>query len=397
MIALNMTDDLKILIVDNDDAHRTFFSKVLAETGGAEVVDTASSGRMAIAKLKQKTVDLVFLAMELPLMDGLETLEKLRDSHPDIGVVILSTSPCENNEKIVKALQMGALDFVSKAGLDVSDGGSMLLRRRLLTLMGLFRARRNANLAKQLQNEYLPVTNTAINHEVRRPVPPSEVPSPGTRPQPERLEKTIAVNRKVELLAMGVSTGGPNALAQVIPLLPVDLGVPVLLVQHMPATLTVSLADSLNRKSALQVREAADGEEILPNMVYLAPGGKHMVAIREKASGNSAGCKRIRITSDPPVNSCRPSADVLFRSAAEAFDGRILAVIMTGMGSDGTEGIRELKRNGCYCLAQTEETCVVYGMPRSVIEAGLADEKVPLDHLARRIVELVKGRNSRIL
>jgi two-component system, chemotaxis family, protein-glutamate methylesterase/glutaminase len=391
-----MTEDLKILIVDNNDANRDFLSKVVSHTEGAEVAGTASNGRIAVAKLKQLPVDLVLLEIEMPLMDGLKTLEKLRESYPDVGVVVVSASNSENSENVIKALQMGALDFISKFGMDDGHNGVSTLRRQLMALMGLFRARRNTRLAKQLSDERSPTSEIGRSQNIRDSVPPAqEIPKIIMQPE-ARLPRPIVTNPRVDLLAIGVSTGGPNALTQLIPLLPDDLGIPLLLVQHMPATLTASLADSLNRKSALQVREAMDGEEVCPNIVYLASGGTHMEVAREKATPYSPGSRRIRLTSDPPVNSCRPSVDVLFRSIAEAYDGTTLAVIMTGMGSDGMEGVRILKRKGCYCLAQTEDTCVVYGMPRAVIEAGLSDEMVPLEHLAQRITELVRAQNLRV-
>jgi two-component system chemotaxis response regulator CheB len=387
-----MFDKLKILIVDNSDAHRAFLAKVVSQTDGAEVVDTASNGRIAMARLKQIPVDLVLLEMEMPLMDGLATLGMLREAHPDVGVVMVSQTPSENNEKAVKALQMGALDFISKLGMEDSDGGVPALRRRLMTLTGLFRARRNSRMAKQLSDEHKPTAGTVVGQVSRAPLPSSEAVASGFVSIEERMTRSRVANSKVELLAIGVSTGGPNALTRVIPMLPRDLGVPLLLVQHMPASMTAPLAESLNKKSELRVREAVHGEEILPNTVYLAPGGVHMAVARDKRPSASTCIRRIRLTSDPPVNSCRPSVDVLFRSIADAYDGTTLAVIMTGMGNDGMDGVRVLKKKRCYCLTQAEDTCVVFGMPRAVVEAGLSDETVPLDRLANRILDLVRGQ-----
>ena len=389
-----MADNLKILIADNNGTYRAFLSKVVAQTAGAEVADTASDGRMAVAKLRTKTVDLILLEMGLPFMDGLKILEHVRECHPRVGVVIVSAAGSDDKARIIQALQMGALDFISKSDLEVSDDGALVLRRRLMALMGLFRARRGASLVKSLSSERSSATNIPLTQEAQKPAQPAQAP-PTKMGQPEvGVPKPMITNSKVQVVALGVSTGGPNALAQLIPLLPGDLGVPLLLVQHMPAGMTASLADSLNRKSALPVREAVDGEEVLPDRAYLAPGGKHMIVTREKTAGASYGSKRIRLTSGPPVNSCRPSADVLFQTVAEVYDGTILAVLMTGMGNDGTEGVRALKRKGCYCLAQTQETCVVYGMPRSVIEAGLSDEQVDLDHMAQRITKLIRERDQ---
>jgi two-component system chemotaxis response regulator CheB len=180
-------------------------------------------------------------------------------------------------------------------------------------------------------------------------------------------------------------------LVELIPMLPSDLDVPVLVVQHMPPLFTASLAEHLSRKSRIIVREAVDGESITPGKVLIAPGGKHMV-VRSRSDAASGKQERfVGLNEEAPENSCRPSVDVLFRSMAAHYGGNMLAVIMTGMGSDGCEGVRAMKRRGCHCLTQSEDTCVVYGMPLAVDEAGLSDERVPLELLATRITRLVKG------
>ncbi|MBP1627983.1 MAG: hypothetical protein H6Q00_2458, partial [Holophagaceae bacterium] len=196
---------------------------------------------------------------------------------------------------------------------------------------------------------------------------------------------------QIEVVGIGVSTGGPNALTEVIPHLPADFPVPVLVVQHMPPSFTASLADHLDRRSPLRVCEAREGERIEVGNVYIAPGGKHMVVRRHEIPGTNTFQRIIGLNENPPENSCRPSVDVLFRSLAAHYEGSVAAVIMTGMGNDGCEGVRTLKRRGCRCLTQSAETCVVYGMPMAVDEAGLSDEQVPLDLLAQRLVRLVRN------
>jgi two-component system chemotaxis response regulator CheB len=336
---------------------------------------------------------MVLLDIEMPFMDGVEVLEKIRESYPDIGVVMVSAFHYDGTDKVIKALEMGALDFVSKVGMD-DDGSDTILgiRRRLTMLMGLFRARRNARFAKQLSGEGISRSNAVTGRGTAKPrsLDPELGKATGRQSEPAP-RRPVTAPQKIELIAIGVSTGGPNALTKVIPMLPNDLGTPILLVQHMPAILTASLADSLNKKSAIRVQEAIDGEEIVPNIVYLAPGGRHMTVTRKKSSSNTTLSKRIRLNDGPPVNSCRPSVDVLFRSILDSYDGTVLAVIMTGMGSDGAEGVRALKGKNCYCLAQSEDSCVIYGMPRAIDEAGLSDESVALDYMAERIVQLVKG------
>jgi two-component system chemotaxis response regulator CheB len=200
-----------------------------------------------------------------------------------------------------------------------------------------------------------------------------------------RMERLAGFSR-AGLVLIGVSTGGPNALSQMMPRLPANLGVPVFIVQHMPPLFTRSLAESLNERCALQVKEAEDGEIARPNTVYIAPGGKQM-----KVAPAAGGEIVVQTTDDPPENNCKPSADTLFRSAAFGFPGRSCAVIMTGMGSDGTLGLRLLKRNGCRVIAQDENSCVVFGMPKEAIDAGVVDLVVPLDGIAEEIIRAVKG------
>ncbi len=377
-----MDEDLKILIIENNNDYRSFLSKVIENIAGAQIADAVANGRIAIARLKWTPVDLVLLQMETPVTENVKTLETLREAYPEMGVIAMSASGSENPEDAANAAQMGALDFISGFGMDLGEDASLSLRRRLMTLIGLYRARRNLHRAKPLHQKLLPMPNLETNRNAQPRIP-----------QPEIALGSITTNSRIELLAIGVSTGGPHALARLIPLLPADLGVPMLIVQHMPAVMTASLAESLNKKSAMDVHEAVDGEEVRPNVAYIASGGRHMTVATESATCGLSGKRRIQLTSDPPVNSCRPSVDVLFCSLAKAYSGTVLAVIMTGMGSDGMNGVRALKQNNGYCLTQTEETCVVYGMPRAVVEAGLSDEKIPLDNMAFRILELVRSRN----
>jgi two-component system chemotaxis response regulator CheB len=189
-----------------------------------------------------------------------------------------------------------------------------------------------------------------------------------------------------DMVLIGVSTGGPPALARLLPELPATLGVPVLIVQHMPPLFTASLAESLRARCTLRVREAADGDVLDPQTVYIAPGGRQM-----RLLAGADGARVIQITDDPPENNCRPAVDYLFRSVANHFPGRAMAVILTGMGSDGLLGVRLLKRHGCVVIAQDEATCVVYGMPKAVVDAGVADAVLPLDAIAARITNTVRG------
>ena len=191
---------------------------------------------------------------------------------------------------------------------------------------------------------------------------------------------------KAEIVTIGISTGGPNALAKMLPMIPGDIGVPILIVQHMPPMFTRSLANSLDAKCAISVREARQGEAITANTALIAPGGKQMKIV----AGADGKSRVVKITDDPPENSCKPSVDYLFRSVAHHYVGRATGVIMTGMGSDGTEGLKLLKQSGATIVAQDEASCVVFGMPKEAAETGLADAVVPLNQIADMIIRTVR-------
>lgn len=367
-----MNKNLKVLVVDDTVTYRRILTDVVNSIPGAEVLGTASTGKIALARMRQDLPDMVLLDLVMPDMDGLEILTRIREEFPDVGVVMISGSTGAQAADTVRALELGALDFISKP--EDRDPGKNFdeLKKNLRPLLTLF-------VTRQPVKGIIPrVRQENKKEETERNADPLWV-SPGA-------------NRAIHpesLLLIGVSTGGPNALNEVIPKLPASFGLPILIVQHMPASFTASLAEHLTRKSSIEVKEAREGDLLMPGNAYIAPGGRHMV-VRCKPRDNS-GRSRIVIGLDdgPPVNSCRPSVDVLFNSVAECNIQRTLAVIMTGMGEDGMAGVQALKEKGCYCLAQSEESCVVYGMPPAVIEAGLVDEIVPLERIVYRICKIV--------
>jgi two-component system chemotaxis response regulator CheB len=361
---------LRVLVVDDTILYRRILSDVVEAIPGATLAGTAPHGRLALAKLEQTPADLVLLDVEMPEMDGLEALEQIRRLHPETSVIMVSGTNLSSTDITVRCLERGALDFLRKP-----EGNDPAASR------------------EQLQDALRPLirhVQTRIN--LRRPaspaVPAAAPPRPAPPAVPEAPIRTPPAPRhpvpsRIDVVAIGVSTGGPNALAELIPKLPADFPVPIVMVQHMPPVFTTSLAEHLDQHSQVSVREAREGEAIRPGTVLIAPGGKHMVVRRRDGLV-------IGLNENPPENSCRPSVDVLFRSLAAHYDGNMLAVVMTGMGSDGCEGVRAMKRRGCRCLTQSEASCIVYGMPLAVDEAGLSDEQVPLDRLADRIVELVR-------
>ena len=360
---------LKVLIVDDTVTYRSILSRVVEAIPGVEVIGTAVNGKIALTKLCQNPADLVLLDIEMPEMDGLEVLKVIRKQYSKTDVVMISGMSRSSANITIHALEAGAIDFIPKPeGQNLQDS-EQILKQKLLPIIKLWMGKKERNRgAGPVLSKPSPASQTA--------------PSLELLPQPK-------IFPKLNIVAIGVSTGGPVALQEVIPKLPADLGVPVLIVQHMPPLFTSSLAESLAKKSRLPVKEAEDGETVKPNMVYIAPGGRHMLV---RQSGNDI---RIVLNDQPPENSCRPAVDVLFRSVASVYQSNMLAVIMTGMGSDGLQGVKTMKRSGiCFCLSQSEESCVIYGMPRAVDEAGLSDERAELSNIAERIMSLVKYKQS---
>ena len=371
---------LRVLIVDDTVVYRRILSEVVESLGDARVVGTAPHGRLALAKLEQTPVDLVVLDVLMPEMDGLEALKEIRRRFPAVAVVMLSGAGLDASETTLRCLEQGAMDFLRKPEGADAEASRNELKEKLRPLLRHVQTRINLQRGTEAAAPAPARIERPVQAHPAHPVPLHAVtPSPGRFPVPTR----------IDVVAIGVSTGGPNALSELIPRLPADLPVPVLLVQHMPPQFTASLAEHLNQRSQVQVREARDGEPILPGCVFIAPGGKHMVVRRLADPDGGATTAIIGLNENPPENSCRPSVDVLFRSVAAQYDGNILAVVMTGMGNDGCEGVRAMKRRGCLCLTQSEASCIVYGMPLAVDEAHLSDEQVPLDRLAARIVRLV--------
>ncbi len=357
------------LIVDDTITYRKILSEAAATFSELSVIGTAPSGSLALRKMAQTPVKLVLLDIHMPDMDGVETLRQIKASHPNTFVVMVSGISSRGAETTIQALQLGAIDFIRKP-----DGTNPEVNFHQL-ISDLKPVVRLITLRTQLHPDTAAAPGTRSGDTTSAPVPPivSRPPVPHVR--------TGSIPHKYSVVAIGVSTGGPEALTKLLPLLPGNLPVPVVLVQHMPPLFTKSLADSLGKKSPLKIIEAAEGDIVSAGTVYIAPGGRHMVVRKEEDS------VVIRLNDGPPENSCRPAVDVLFRSVAATYgDSGILSVILTGMGSDGCAGVRACKRTGCFSITQSEPTCVVYGMPRAVDEAGLSDLSLPLDKIAETII-----------
>jgi two-component system, chemotaxis family, protein-glutamate methylesterase/glutaminase len=352
---------VRVLVVDDSMLFRKVVRDALAQEAGVEVVGWAADGRAALQKIDQLHPDAITLDLEMPDVDGLEVLRQLQKRPAPPGVIVVSALSDAGATMTAQALRLGAFDFVLKPNGANIDENRLRLEADLLPKIRLLAERRNLTLHAE---------HSAAKCDL---VFPSKKIC--TLPQ-----------KPPEIVAIGISTGGPSALHTMLPKLPADLPVPVVIVQHMPAKFTRSLAEDLDRRSKVHVKEAEDGERLQPGTVYIAPGGRQMKIEAQLL------CLKVRVTDDPPEKCCKPSVDYLFRSLADQIGARVLAVIMTGMGDDGTVGCKLLKQRGALVLAQDAASCVVYGMPRQVIESGLADMVRPLDGIAEAIEQAVCSR-----
>jgi two-component system chemotaxis response regulator CheB len=364
---------LRVLIVDDTVVYRKIVSDVLSDLPDVEIVGTAHNGKAAISKVRSLKPDLLTLDIEMPEMDGLETLGHLKTEAPDVGTIMLSNLAQRGGELTMRALELGAFDFVAKPQEGSMEENTKAIKNALVPMLRAFA--RHKEIKRILKGKAV-FTLAKEGHCGKAA---------------QTLRKSVFPKReKADIVAIGISTGGPKALSQMMPQIPANLDVPVLIVQHMPPVFTRFLANNLNSKCRIAVQEAKDGEPLRPNVALIAPGGRQM----KVAVGADGETKIVRITDDPPENSCKPSVDYLFRSVAHHFVGRATGVIMTGMGSDGTLGLKLMKRNGATVIAQNEETCVVYGMPKEPIESGIVDRIAPLDLIAEEIRRTVMCLNG---
>jgi two-component system chemotaxis response regulator CheB len=360
---MNDNDKIDVLIVDDSVVFRHIMSDILDSISTVNCVGTAASGQIALRKIESLKPDLLLLDVVMPELDGVQTLTQVKKLYPKIQAIMISSFDMQNAKATLKSLEIGALDFIAKPAGKDHHFNTELLKNQLNPLIELLVFEKQALLNKKSDE------TTTIKL-------PSEI-SP---------RYTVApIANDIELIVIGVSTGGPKALDCLIPALNPHMTCPILIVQHMPPLFTESLAKKLQQKTSLKVTEAQQCEVVESGHIYIAQGGKHLL-LRKDFIHNQFF---LSLNDSPPVNNCRPSVDVLFRSVAGVFEGGILAVIMTGMGRDGTEGLKALKRKGCICLIQDKDSSVVWGMPGSVYDAGLANEVLPLDKLGQRINELI--------
>jgi len=374
----------RVMIVDDSLVFRKILQDALGSCPDIEVVGTASNGREAISKIRSLSPHLLVLDVEMPEMDGLATLDAIRAQGLDVGAIMFSTLTSQGASTTLDALSKGAFDFVPKpTGTGAFAESITRIKAQLIPKIESFGLRLNG---KGPRPATLGVLQPAQTRSA--PCPRTAAAPPGLHSSPR--QPTGRIGLPPEAVGIGVSTGGPNALNDVIPRFPKGFPLPVFLVQHMPPVFTAQLARRLNEKSGLNVVEAADRMPVDPGTVYVAPGDFHMVVTSEEG-----GRRVIRLNQSPPVNSCRPAVDVLFDSLAQVYGGRVVAVVMTGMGQDGLAGSRVLKEKGALLIAQDKETSVVWGMPRFVTEAGLVDHSVPLGCITETILEVSRTGGRR--
>ena len=355
---------IRILVVDDSPFMRKSLQKMLEAAPDLKVVATARDGVDALEKIEEYNPDIVTLDIEMPRMDGLTCLKKIMATHP-LPVLMVSSLTQEGAQATLDALFIGALDFIPKE----SSFATMSIMQIQQDLQE--KVRRLAGSPK-----FHPRTAAEPPAPAAPPAPVAARPLPPRPAVPLPPGTSLPISPTADLLVIGSSTGGPKALQDILPALPADLPVPCLVVQHMPSTFTKPFADRLNGLCQVHVKEAEQGEPLKAGTVYIAPGGIHMLY----GARGPKGC--VELNPEPVTSLHRPSVDVLFLSVAEQYRGQVLATILTGMGADGAKGMEQLKRKGAHTLAESEESCVVYGMPRAAVERGCVDLVAPLPDIA---------------
>ena len=344
-----------ILVVDDSALVRRIICDIINSDENFQATDFCRDGLEAYERLKVKSYDGVVLDVNMPRMDGLQLLERLQKEGIKAKVVMVSTLTTKDAEVTILAMERGAIDFVTKPSNVIEAKGEGFKKQLLSVLTAVYDTqvyKRNTPVSPKLV--------TAVKHI-----------------KPVRTDK--------KLVALACSTGGPKALQSVIPYLPKNLDAPMVLVQHMPPGFTKSMADRLNELSEISVKEAQEGDILEKGHVYVAPGGKHMEVVKMRD-----GSHRIALNDMPPIGGLRPCANIMFDSLTKTDYDEIICIVLTGMGADGTNGILSLNRKKpIHVIAQDAQTCVVYGMPRAIAEAGMVDEMVPLEQVAKTITKNV--------
>ena len=341
---------LRVLVADDSLAFRSILVDSLKKLPAARIVALAANGQEAIDKFDDCSPDVITLDVEMPVLDGFQVLERLRPRLGQTAVIMVSAMTHRSAGATIRALELGAFSFITKPEETSPDKNREILRQQLSAVFDAIAAKRA----------------------------PAEAAPPLASPT---LRKNAA---QPKIIGIGTSTGGPHALAEVLPHLPGNLSVPVVLVQHMPPLFTASLAETLAAKCAVKVVQADHGMLLQAGTVYIAPGGRHLRVVED----GPATPNRIELTMDPPEHFCRPSVDYMFRSLAATYRANAVGVILTGMGQDGAQGLLAMRQAGATTIGQDAATCTVYGMPREAYQLGAVELQLPLDRIAERIAKL---------
>ena len=363
---------IRVLIVDDSVFMRQALVRILSNDN-IEVIDIARNGREGVEKTISLKPDVVTMDIEMPVMNGIDALKEIMSTYP-VPVIMVSTLTSEGADATLDALSNGAVDFITKrAGFREMDSLKDEVVSKVLAL-GLNPMLKNQMIRRRLQTRF------ASQNPAQTKI--SDIAKSNLPQNPTGFNKIL--NRKpgkIEIIGIGISTGGPNSLQEFVKGLPESFETPILIAQHMPAYFTKSLANRLNNLTNLTVKEAESDEIINKRTIYIAQGGKHLIAKKNL---------RIYLTDEPPGLLYKPSVDTLINSIADTYGSRALGIIMTGMGHDGLEGIGNIVRRGGYAIAQDPDSCVISGMPKSIIDANLQDEIQPLSNMAARVSEICK-------
>lgn len=358
---------IKVLVVDDSAFMRNALTSMLSSDPEIKIVGSARDGLEAIEKIKELKPDIVTMDVEMPKMDGITALRHIMQNNP-LPVIMVSSLTTEGAKVTLEALDIGAVDFIPK---NLSDLSINIVKIKEM-LIDKIKYIGKKGIPKRATHKQTPqLQSTQKPKEQRTPLPPSTI----TR---------TTGDRKVGIVAIGTSTGGPKALQEIIPNLPKDFPVPIIIAQHMPANFTGPFAERLNQLSQIRVKEAEEGEVLKPATAYIAPGRGHMRLKRPRGLETV-----VTISENKEEYIYRPSVDAMMLSVSELYPGRALGVILTGMGNDGCKGLMAMKKTGSRIFAQNEETCVVYGMPKAVVDAGIADKVLPIDEMAGEIINAV--------
>lgn len=400
---------IRVLVVDDSAFMRNAISSYLTQDAGIEVVGTARDGVDCLEKVRQLQPDVITLDLEMPRMDGLETLRQLMNTSP-LPVIMISSLTEFGAEATLKAMEVGAMDFIPKNMANDKEAFGDEIRRKVKLLArrkAFIRLKFSSQRQRPSAAQTTPVTTPPLSSRPASPLPsgrpasaiPRSTPAaplrsstphiPAPPPAPSRAVPTPGSRARCrgarDIVVIGVSTGGPPVVQKILSALPASLPACILIAQHMPASFTGPFAKRLDGICALNVTEAVNGDKIVNGHAYVCPGGKH-IGIQMRGS-----LPEVLVTDDPRDALYKPTVNLLMETAGKTMGRRVLGVMLTGMGSDGVDGARVLKEKGGWLIAQSEATCVVYGMPKAVVDAGLADQVVDADDIAEQIVAAVKG------